>query len=210
MHIATGSADDDFKELARALVEARARKPRAKIDDKPKLAAWFVRQWQSGQRLEELDEARALKHGVSVKQHRQSSLQRDADRRRALETHHAWRCGCDITTSLACDGFQAAVERHESETGCTTRIAQLEVREWPNPKEWAAALGGPLQARVYELTVKKPGVVQAALDEAQAEVAHGMSYYFEKFGDHGWQNFAVVARYREIFERKIEIAYSRM
>lgn len=206
---------NDLEELARVFVDHRAKNPRSKITDKPKLAAWFVRQWSKGDKLEDLDEARAIASGTSASRARLDTRQRDTDRRRALASIHAWNCACQRDQQDTCPELQGAIERQVSECGEADgtpkdpKIASLEVRHWHSLEGWAKLVGGELEARVYDLRIKHPATFHSILESTEAEVKHGFSYYLEAWGEVGMQNSVIVARLREVFERKIEIAYQR-
>lgn len=208
---------EDLDKLAKLLVDQRAARPRSKVENPDKLAKWFAKQWAKGESLRDLDEARALSSGTSAKRARLDTRQRDIDRRRALEYPHAWSCGCDRTSlaQTACPWLQGAIERQISE--CTEadeepknpRIAALEVREWHSLEGWAQLVGGDLDSKVCDIRIKHPSTFSRILTETEEEVKHGFGYYLEAWGDVGMQNSVIVARLREVFERKIEIAYQR-
>lgn len=209
---------NDLEGLAKLFVDQRSQNPRSKITDKAKLASWFARQWSRGANLDDLDEARALASGTSsVKRAKFDSRQRDADRRRALEYPHAYKCQCDRTSlaQAACPRLPGAIERQISE--CTEadeepknpRIAALEAREWNSLDGWAQLVGGEIDSKVCDIRIKHPATFQRILTETEEEVKHGFSYYLESWGEVGMQNSVIVARLREVFERKIEIAYQR-
>lgn len=208
---------EDLAKLAKLLVDQRSARPRSKVENPAKLAEWFARQWSRGANLDDLDEARALASGTSVKRSKFDSRQRDTDRRRALEYPHAYKCQCDRTSlaQTACIKLSGAIERQISE--CTEadeepknpRIAALEVREWHSLEGWAQLVGGDLDSKVCDIRIKHPATFQRILTETEEEVKHGFSYYLESWGEVGMQNSVIVARLREVFERKIEIAYQR-
>lgn len=208
---------NDLEGLAKLFVDQRSQNPRSKITDKAKLASWFARQWSRGANLDDLDEARALASGTSVKRAKFDSRQRDTDRRRALEYPHAYKCQCDRTSlaQAACPRLPGAIERQISECTAADRtpkdpkVAALEVREWHSLEGWAQLVGGELDSKVYDLRIKHPATFQRIITETEEEVKHGFSYYLEAWGEVGMQNSVIVARLREVFERKIEIAYQR-
>lgn len=208
---------EDLAKLAKLLVDQRAARPRSKVENPAKLAKWFTEQWAKGESLRDLDEARAIASGTSASRARLDTRQRDADRRRALEYPHAYKCQCDRTSlaQAACPRLPGAIERQISECTAADRtpkdpkVAALEVREWHSLDGWAQLVGGELDSKVCDLRIKHPATFQRILTETEEEVKHGFSYYLESWGEVGMQNSVIVARLREVFERKIEIAYQR-